>query len=112
MNAKQTATKVAAPVAPKADAPAKAKAIRYVKGPFPGNGVIRLKGTANPKRPTGKSFHRFALHKDGQTVDQYVKACTTSTDPRVNCKAALALSDIRWDVAHGFIQVDVPADTK
>jgi hypothetical protein len=60
--------------------------------------------TSNPKRPSGKSYHRFALHQDGLTVADYVKRSTDAGN-----KASDAHLDLRWDAAHGFIAVDVPA---
>ena len=97
------------PVAKATDAAeAKAKAARFAKGPFPGNHVIRKLVSGNPKRPTGKSYLRFALLADGQTVDEYVKAVTTATDPRANAKKGDAMQDIGWNIAHSFIKLEAP----
>jgi hypothetical protein len=35
--------------------------------------VIHLKVESNPKKPSGKSYARFALYEDGLTVAQYVQ---------------------------------------
>jgi hypothetical protein len=92
-----------APVTPVA-APVKVKAARYVSGRFAPGQVIRLISAANPKRPSGKSYARFGLHRDGYTVAQYVQASVEAGN-----KAALAHDDLRWDAAHGFIAVEAPA---
>lgn len=95
-----SAENVSAPVV-EAKKPAKA---RYVSGRFAPGQVIRLKVAANPKRRTGASYGRFDLHKDGQTVAEYVQACVDN-----GWKAAKAHDDVRWDAAHGFIEVEAPA---
>ncbi len=77
---------------------------RYVSGRFTDQQVIRLKVAGNPKRPSGKSYVRFGLHQDGLTVAEYVQKSVDAGN-----KAALAHDDLRWDAAHGFIEVEAPA---
>jgi hypothetical protein len=85
--AKVTATAAKGTVAKKATV---AKAVDDQK--------IKLLVAENPKR--GKSRDRFALHRDGQTVEAYiarsVKAGNTSS---------IARADLRWDVGKGLIAV-------
>lgn len=50
----------------------------------------------NPKKPGTKAHHRYSLYQTGMTVQQYLAAGGES-------------SDIRYDVNHGFITVDLPA---
>lgn len=85
----------------------KAAAPKYVKGRFADTGVITLKVTGNPKRPTGKSHKRFDLYKPGQTVAEYVQAVVASGLPGATKR--LAHDDLRWDAAHGFIEVNAPS---
>lgn len=46
----------------------------------------------NPKRPTSNSFKKFALYKDGMTVEDAQKAGLTG-------------ADLSWDTKHGFIVI-------
>jgi len=50
----------------------------------------------NPKKVGTKAYHRYSLYQTGMTVQQYLAAGGES-------------SDIRYDVNHGFITVDLPA---
>jgi hypothetical protein len=102
--AKEVATVTAPASAPATTETAKVKPQRYVKGRFPGNGVITLKVTGNPKRPSGASHARFNLHKNGITVAEYVQRSVEAGN-----KASLAHDDLRWDAQHGFIEVAIPA---
>jgi hypothetical protein len=63
--------------------------------------VIHVKVESNPKKPSGKSYTRFALYEDGLTVAQYVQRSVDAGN-----KESLAYADLRWDVARGFIEVD------
>lgn len=68
--------------------------------------VITLLETDKKKR--GKSAERLALYRTGMTVGQYLDAAAAlQGSPRGRW-----LADIRWDVAHGFIEVGnaVPAE--
>ena len=49
----------------------------------------------NPKKPGSKAYARYSLYSEGMTVQQYLVAGGES-------------SDIRYDVEHGFIKVDLP----
>jgi len=55
--------------------------------------VIHLLVKENPKRSGTKSFDRFALYKDGMTIQEY-------------CDAGGDRGDIRWDAAHEFISIE------
>lgn len=46
----------------------------------------------NPKRAGSSAFDRFALYKDGMTVDEYLKAGGT-------------MADINWDLGHRLISL-------
>jgi hypothetical protein len=63
--------------------------------------VIHVKVESNPKKPSGKSYARFALYEDGLTVAQYVQRSVDAGN-----KESLAHADLRWDVARKFIEVD------
>lgn len=47
----------------------------------------------NPKRPGSAAHARFAKYKNGATVAQLVKAGVT-------------IADIKWDLAHKFVQLN------
>ncbi len=91
---------VAVAVAPATPSPS-AKKLRYVPARFSRAQVVTLQVATNPKQPRGKSYARFALHRSGYTVEQYVAASVAAGN-----KAALAHDDLRWDAAHGFITVE------
>lgn len=46
----------------------------------------------NPKRASSKSHAKFALYKDGMTVQQAADAGLTG-------------ADLSWDTGHGFIKI-------
>ena len=79
------ATVEAAPVAEP-----KAKVARYVKGRFALNYIIHLNVQGNPKR--GKSAARWELHREGQTVAEFVQRYVDA-----GYKAGLAHLDLRWE---------------
>jgi len=62
------------------------------------NRKIKVLVSENPKR--GKSRDRFALHRTGSTVAQYV-----ARSVKAGNAASLAMADIRWDVAKKLIAV-------
>ena len=53
----------------------------------------------NPKKVGSKSYERFALYREGMTVQEFLLLGGTS-------------GDIRYDVEHGFIRVDLPSARK
>ena len=59
-----------------------------------GNSIITLVVTENPKR--GASKDRYDAYKSGQTVDEFIAAGGTR-------------GDVNWDIAHGFITVEIVA---
>ena len=94
-----------APVTPAPEP--KEKVNRYAKSTWGDQDVITLvpnKGIPNPKKPSGASYHRFALYKNGMTVLDYVKACVESTG-KAHSPASKARLDLRWDVRAGFITI-------
>lgn len=78
--------------------------LRYVDTELPAaDKVIRIQkdyAERNPKRSKGTTGakERFALYRNGMTVEQYIKASTDAGNPK-----ALAQNDVRWDIAHDFI---------
>jgi hypothetical protein len=62
------------------------------------NRKIKVLVSENPKR--GKSRDRFALHRTGSTVAEYV-----ARSVKAGNAASLAMADIRWDVAKKLIAV-------
>jgi hypothetical protein len=59
---------------------------------------IKLLVAENPKR--GKSASRFALYKNGLTVDTYIeKSVAAGNTP------ALARADLKWDTERKFIAI-------
>lgn len=78
--------------APAADAAPKAPASRGPKG-VPETATIKLLATGNPKRPSSKSFARFATYRDGMTVKESLDAGNLT-------------ADLIWDTKHGFIEID------
>jgi hypothetical protein len=67
--------------------------------------VIHLKVESNPKKPSGKSYARFALYEDGMTVAQYVQRSVEAGN-----KETVAIADLRWDTARKFIEVSEAAE--
>jgi hypothetical protein len=65
-----------------------------------GTDVIRVSVSANPKKAGSAAAARFALYKDGMTVDDYVKAAGSRKQ---------ALVDMAWDRKRGFIAFEPPA---
>jgi hypothetical protein len=58
--------------------------------------TIKLLVEENPKR--GASAARFALYRNGITVDGYIKKSVEAGND-----AQTARADLRWDVSHKFI---------
>lgn len=54
--------------------------------------VITLVIDKNPKREGSDAQYRFGLYRNGMTVRDYLNAGGTR-------------DDLRWDAAHGFIQI-------
>lgn len=69
------------------------------------NRVIRLLIDHNPKK--GASRERFAQYRDGMTVYEYRMACRNKFGGDAYVKAE---NDIKYDVARGFIKIEVDAD--
>ena len=93
--AKKTAApaKKPAPAAKKAAAAAEPAGTRGRAPNISGDAVITLVAKENPKR--GGAAERFALYKNGMTVDQYIAA---------GGKRA----DVNWDMSMDFIKVKEP----
>jgi hypothetical protein len=70
---------------------AKPKAITKAK-------VISLLVKDNPKR--GTSRDRFALYRNGMTVEKYVAASVAAGN-----SPSLARADLRWDTTRNFIAI-------
>ena len=62
----------------------------------PGDGVIKVLSSENPKRSTSAAGKRFDLYKPGMTVDKFLAAGGLR-------------ADISWDLKQGFIEVQKPA---
>lgn len=82
------ATQTQAPAADGAPQEQKASSAR-----IPKSAIIRLKTTANPKRPGSAAHARFALYVDGQTVEDFIKAGGT-------------MGDVNFDAGKGFIALE------
>lgn len=54
--------------------------------------IIKLLVKENPKRKGSASHKRFALYRNGMTVEKFLATGGTR-------------SDLRWDTAHNFITV-------
>jgi hypothetical protein len=82
--------------------PAATKATKPVPATNPApstNGqVIHLLVKSNPKR--GNSATRFALYRDGITVEDYVARCVKG-----GASSSLARADLRWDIERKFITI-------
>lgn len=87
-NAKAAPTKAAAKAAKAA--PAAEAGTRGRQPNISGSAKIKVLSADNPKR--GTAAERFALYKNGMTVDEYIAA---------GGKRA----DVNWDVGQGFIEV-------
>lgn len=98
-----TDAKPGEPATPKAKKKASDTVVKWrATKAFPHEGVITLIATNNPKSRGAAA--RFAIYKNGQTVGQYIEASHKAGNSK-----ALAAADVRWDVAAGFIKVEVPA---
>ena len=62
------------------------------KSPVAKDAVIELLAKANPKRPGSKAHERFALYRDGMTVEQAIEL-------------GLTFEDLRYDSGKAYIQV-------
>lgn len=86
------------PKAPPADYPPPAAAPRRGRAPlFTDEQVVTLLVTGCPKREGSTSAKRWAKYRSGMTVGQFAKAVGDRS---------IALADLKWDVAHGFIRVE------
>lgn len=68
--------------------------------------IIRLVGGPghNPKRNPSKSYDRWAqFHQDGQTVEAFVGKYVAA-----NRSKMAARNDLRWELAHGLITLELP----
>lgn len=70
-----------------------------LRGPGALRRRIRLLVTENPKRPTGRSHARFALYRDGMTMEEYIDAAVATGVSRERARR-----DIYHDREHGFIE--------
>ena len=96
---KSTKKPAKAPAAPTKSAPAAVTETAPTKSaPSTKGQVIRLLVKENPKR--GNSATRFALYRDGITVDDYVERCVKAGAP-----SSVARADLRWDVGRKFIAI-------
>jgi hypothetical protein len=58
--------------------------------------VVRLIATDNPKRPGSASHARFALYRDGMSVQEF-------------CRLGGTRADVKWDAERGYISVEDPS---
>jgi hypothetical protein len=93
-----TITEVAAPAEAKVKLPAVSK-----RDWGPGSVIVLLRST-NPKK--GKSAERYALYRDGMTVQEYTDAVV-----KAGYSKTFANGDLKWDSGprHGFIRIETPA---
>ncbi len=66
-----------------------------VGGKIPSHWLIKLKVSRNPKRPGSKAHARFRLYRDGMSVGEFLDAGGT-------------MSDVRWNIGHGYLCVREP----
>lgn len=59
---------------------------------IPKDGIISLVVAENPKRAGTKGHAAFSCYSDGMTVAEF-------------CEAGGSMADVRWDLAHNFIEV-------
>jgi hypothetical protein len=60
---------------------------------------IRLLVSPNPKQAGSDSEMRFNQYRSGMTIKAYIEACDRLNVPNYS------LSDINWDLEHGFISL-------
>jgi hypothetical protein len=70
--------------------------------------VIRLVVPENPKQLGRKARERFALYRDGMTVEEYGNACHSAPESTKVQKNDY-LVDITADVARGYIRLESPS---
>ncbi|MEK1890734.1 MAG: hypothetical protein AAAB35_24860 [Phyllobacterium sp.] len=73
-----------------------------LKGDLFGADNIRQVHPSNPKRPGTRAHEIFSLYRDAQTVDEFVLAVGNRSE---------ALSNIRYDVGHGYIILECDDST-
>jgi hypothetical protein len=69
--------------------------------------VIRILAKDNPKQPSRKAYGRFALYRDGMTVEEYGNACHSAPDSTKVQKNDY-LVDITADKDRGYILLEPP----
>jgi hypothetical protein len=69
--------------------------------------IIRVLRQDNPKRLGRKAYGRFALYRDGMTVEEYGNACHAAPDSTKVQKNDY-LVDITADQARGYIRLEPP----
>ena len=81
-------------------APKEKKASDATRTRIDGAAKIAVVAEKNPKKQGSRSYARFALYANGQTVEQFIAACVAAGFPANEAKA-----DLSWDRRHGFIAV-------
>lgn len=74
------------------------KQVAATKATKPTGQVIHLLVKENPKR--GASRDRYALYRDGMSVDQYIDRVV-----KAGVSSSAARADLRWDVEREFIAI-------
>lgn len=88
--AKKTPKPVEAPQPePKTNGTPRTRGLRGVSE----SAVIKMLAPSNPKRPSSKSYGRFALYTDGMSV-------------KAALDAGVLTPDLAWDSKHGFISIE------
>jgi hypothetical protein len=101
--APKPATPAAQPTLPAPVAPA--NGFRPAK--FALNSTITVVATANPKRPGTKAHSKWPLYGGCKTVADVIAAFL-----KAGWKKRNALSALRWDSGHGFIEINESAASK
>ena len=68
---------------------------------FPDTAKIVVVSEANPKRPGTKAHAKWALYKGCKTVAEVIAAFVAKGHAKRR-----ALSALRWDEGHGFIEIE------
>jgi hypothetical protein len=97
-----------APVVPAVEAPAKKKAKRYAPKAVLANPNARIVSLApNPKKNPSLAYDKYAMFEVGLSVAEIEAKFIKNNWPK-----GKARNELRWDIEHGYVVLEAPAETK
>jgi hypothetical protein len=96
------------PVVPAVEAPAKKKSKRYAPKAVLANPNARIVSLApNPKKAGSLAHQKYAMFEVGLSIAE-----VESKFVKNNWAKGKARNELRWDVEHGYVVLEVPAEAK